>query len=162
LILGRLAALAEFEQAHLPAPSSRFSLKYADQTCLPDATNAVQEHDDGAGSGDAADVSLTLEVGGDLLVSGKDGAETALPLSVAAKLAYREQILVWSGNPAKPARSLRQYSEAGATLKTQEKGVDRAGIAPWGACSLRPDPERWSAVHDRRQQKHNRARHRAP
>ena len=37
---------AAIEQAHLPAPSSRFPLKYAHQTCLPDAANAVQEHDE--------------------------------------------------------------------------------------------------------------------
>ena len=37
---------AAIQQAYMPAPSGRFPLKYANQTCLADATNAMQEDDE--------------------------------------------------------------------------------------------------------------------
>ncbi len=43
---GTGSTAAAIVQAHLPAPGSRFSLKYAHQACLPDAANAMQEHDE--------------------------------------------------------------------------------------------------------------------
>jgi hypothetical protein len=76
--------------------------------------------------GDAAEVIATLEVGGDLLVPAAEGEPTKVPLSVAAKLNYTEQLLAWSTAPAEAARSLRRYSAAQATIKTDKTGVERS------------------------------------
>jgi hypothetical protein len=46
-------------------------------------------------------------------------------LSVAAKFTYAEQILDWSAKPDAAARSVRRYSDAKATIKTSESGVER-------------------------------------
>jgi hypothetical protein len=76
--------------------------------------------------GDAAEVATTLEVGGELIVPAKEEAEeTKFPLSVTAKFAYVEQVLAWSADPSAPARSIRRYSEAGATIKTESSGIER-------------------------------------
>ena len=75
-------------------------------------------------SGVTTDVSVTLEVGGDLLVKSGNAAEVKVPMSVAARFGYREQILAWPANLAEPSRSLRKYSEAHATLK-RENGEER-------------------------------------
>lgn len=76
--------------------------------------------------GARANVAVTLDVGGELIVPGEDDAADAkLPMSVAARLDYLEQLLVWPGDSQAPARSLRRYSEARATIKTQEQGVER-------------------------------------
>jgi len=76
--------------------------------------------------GDAAQVTSTLEVGGELMLPAKRDAEASqLPLSVTAKFAYDEQILAWSADAAEPARSLRRYSDASATIKTDNSGVER-------------------------------------
>ena len=75
--------------------------------------------------GDAAEVTVTLEVGGELIVSDDEGAESRLPMSVVAKMVYEEQIVALWADPEIAGRSLRRYSEARATLKTAEKGETR-------------------------------------
>jgi hypothetical protein len=75
--------------------------------------------------GDLADVRAILEVGGELFVPGDSGVQKALPLSVHAKLAYFEQLITWPADPADPARSLRRYSQAQATIKTDAQAVER-------------------------------------
>src|SRR5688500_15458044 len=75
--------------------------------------------------GDAADVSVTLEVGGELVVPDEANEEARLPMSVVAKVAYEEQLVAWWADPAIASRSLRRYSDARATLKTAEKGETR-------------------------------------
>ena len=75
--------------------------------------------------GDATKVTISLEVGGDLIVTPEAGGESKLPMSVAAKLAYQEQIVDCGDDPSKPARSLRRYREANATIKTDQQGVER-------------------------------------
>jgi hypothetical protein len=77
--------------------------------------------------GDAAKVTTTLDVGGELLLPAKPDADAAkLPLNVTAKFAYAEQILSWSADAAEGARSLRRYSDASATIKTDKSGVERS------------------------------------
>lgn len=83
--------------------------------------------------GAVAALTTTLEVGGELLVPNEKGAEngaekgaqTKLPLSVVANLAFTEQLLEWSPDSAAAARSLRQYTVAEATIKTDETSVQR-------------------------------------
>jgi hypothetical protein len=75
--------------------------------------------------GDAADVTVNLEVGGELIVPDDDGKEKRLPMSVVARMAYEEQIVAWWNDPAIASRSLRRYSHARATLKSAEKGETR-------------------------------------
>ena len=75
-------------------------------------------------SGARTDVSVTLDVGGDLLVKNEQAAEVKVPMSVAAKFGYHEQILAWAAGLSTPSRSLRQYSEARATLR-RENGQER-------------------------------------
>ncbi len=79
-----------------------------------------------ARDGDATEVSITLEVGGELLVPVQGGEDKRLPLSVAAQLAYSEQLLHWPTQPGEPARSLRRYSKAEATIKTDATSVQRS------------------------------------
>jgi hypothetical protein len=79
-------------------------------------------------SGDAAHVTVSLEVGGELILpasEGKEGKESKAPMSVAAKMAYDEQFIAWWADPKMASRSLRRYSECRATLKTAEKGDTR-------------------------------------
>jgi hypothetical protein len=75
--------------------------------------------------GDAAEVTATLEVGGEIVVPDDEGEEKRLPMSVVARLAYEEQLVAWWADPAIASRSLRRYSEAKATLKSAEKGETR-------------------------------------
>jgi len=76
--------------------------------------------------GARAQITVTLDVGGDLIVAGEGGAaDVRVPMSVAAQLDYVEQILAWPGDSAAPARSLRRYGDARATIKTQERGEER-------------------------------------
>ena len=79
----------------------------------------------GAKSGDVIHVDATMEVGGDLFATDAEGKEAKLATSVVAKLDYDERLLDWSPYVEKPARSLRHYHNAKATLKTDEIGVDR-------------------------------------
>ena len=74
--------------------------------------------------GDAVQVTVALEVGGDLLVPETPEGKSKLPMSVVASLAYSEQLLSWSADPAEPARALRQYTQARATIKTDEQGAE--------------------------------------
>jgi hypothetical protein len=79
-------------------------------------------------SGDAAHVTVSLEVGGELILpekEGKESKETKAPMSVSATMAYDEQFIAWWADPKMASRSLRRYSEARATLKTAEKGDTR-------------------------------------
>jgi hypothetical protein len=75
--------------------------------------------------GAATKVVVTLEVGGELIVPAETGGQSKAPLSVVAKLAYQEQLVDCGDDPAQPARSLRRYREANATIKTDEEGVER-------------------------------------
>ena len=75
-------------------------------------------------SGARSDVSVTLDVGGDLLVKDEKAADVKVPMSVAAKFGYHEQILAWPADRSAPSRSLRQYTEARATLK-RKNGQER-------------------------------------
>jgi hypothetical protein len=75
--------------------------------------------------GDAADVTVKFEVGGELIVPGDEGKNARLPMSVVAQMAYEEQLVAWWNDPAIASRSLRRYSEATATLKSAEKGETR-------------------------------------
>jgi hypothetical protein len=75
--------------------------------------------------GDAADVSVNFEVGGDLIVPDDDGKEKRLPMSVVARMVYEEQLVAWWNDPAIASRSVRRYSQARATLKSAEKGETR-------------------------------------
>ncbi|MBL9163945.1 MAG: hypothetical protein JNL18_14530 [Planctomycetaceae bacterium] len=79
----------------------------------------------GAKAGDVIHVEAELEVGGDLFATDAEGKESKLATSVVAKLDYDERLLDWSAYAEKPARSLRHYHNAKATLKTDEIGVDR-------------------------------------
>ncbi|HEX6961985.1 MAG TPA: hypothetical protein VF175_08975 [Lacipirellula sp.] len=79
----------------------------------------------GLEKGDAADVTVTFEVGGELIVPDDKGKDASLPMSVVAKMAYEEQLVAWWNDPAIASRSLRRYSEARATLKSAEKGETR-------------------------------------
>ena len=76
-------------------------------------------------AGDAAEVGVTLEVGGELIVPSEEGEPTKVPLSVMARLAYAEQLVSWSAEAPAAARSLRHYSTANATIKTDTNGVQR-------------------------------------
>ncbi len=75
--------------------------------------------------GDASEVRLTLEVGGELIAANEEGEQTRLPMSVVARLSYEEQLVAWWADPNIASRSLRRYGEAKATLKSAEKGETR-------------------------------------
>jgi hypothetical protein len=76
-------------------------------------------------NGAAAKVTVSLEVGGELILPDKDGKETKTPMSVAANVAYQEQFISWWADPQMASRSLRRYTQARATLKSAEKGHTR-------------------------------------
>lgn len=77
--------------------------------------------------GDVANISATLDVGGELILPAKpDAEETKMPLNVTAKMTYVEQILAWSADSAAASRSIRRYSDAGATIKTDNSGIERS------------------------------------
>lgn len=71
-------------------------------------------------AGQASQVTVSLEVGGELIARDQQGQEDRLPLSVAAQLAYDEQLVAWWADAEMSSRSLRRYSQATATLKTDE------------------------------------------
>ncbi len=88
-------------------------------------------------AGQGAIIEVDLVVGGDLLVQDNansdtlddktlpiEPTETKLPLSVVAKLQYEESLLTWSTKP--PARSLRYYDTAQATIKVGQEVLERA------------------------------------
>jgi hypothetical protein len=77
--------------------------------------------------GDVAEITATLDVGGELLVPAESGkGEDKLPLSIVAKQSYQEQIVAWSADVSEPARALRQYASATANTKTEEKSEAQA------------------------------------
>jgi hypothetical protein len=73
--------------------------------------------------GDAADVSVTFEVGGELIETDDEGQEVRTPMSVVANMAYEEQLVAWWDDASIASRSLRRYSEAQATIKKRDKGA---------------------------------------
>jgi len=75
--------------------------------------------------GDAASVEITLEVGGDMLVTDDAAKSKKLPLTVKGELRYLEQLVAWSGETEAPARSLRQYEAATASIQVDEAGIVR-------------------------------------
>lgn len=90
----------------------------ADASKAYDLTSAAKQ-------GDVVHVVASMTVGGELLAADDEAKETKLPMSVVADLDYDERLLDWSPYAEKPARSLRHYRTAKATLKTEEIGVDR-------------------------------------
>lgn len=79
-------------------------------------------------AGSAAHITATLEVGGELIARDQEGKESRLPMSVAAKFSYDEQIVAWWADATMSSRSLRRYDEATATIKSSEKG-ETIGLA---------------------------------
>ncbi|HYO25433.1 MAG TPA: hypothetical protein VEQ85_10855 [Lacipirellulaceae bacterium] len=80
--------------------------------------------------GDSAEVTTSIDVGGDLLVTAPDGpGESRLPLSIVAKLQYHEQLLHWSSDVAEPVRAVRRYSTATANTKTDARSEEQS-LAP--------------------------------
>jgi hypothetical protein len=75
-------------------------------------------------AGDQTEVTVSLDVGGEIVVADVKGREKRLPMSVAAKTAYREHLLAWPEEATDPARSLRHYREAQATIKGEDRGID--------------------------------------
>ncbi|MCC6492656.1 MAG: hypothetical protein IT424_06520, partial [Pirellulales bacterium] len=67
-------------------------------------------------------ISVSLEVGGELIVRDQEGQQTRLPLSVVAEFAYEEELAAWWADAGMSSRSLRRYSRAKATIKSSEKG----------------------------------------
>ncbi|WP_428307293.1 hypothetical protein [Lacipirellula sp.] len=79
----------------------------------------------GVKAGDVIHVDAKMEVGGDLFAKDAEGNEAKLATSVVADMSYDERLINWSSYAEKPARSLRNYFTAKATLKTDELGADR-------------------------------------
>ncbi len=81
--------------------------------------------------GDATEVKVTLEVGGDMLVTDEaSGGVKKLPLAVAGQLQYVEQLLAWSSSSSKSGssevtRSWREYQSAAAKIQVEEGGIVR-------------------------------------
>ena len=73
--------------------------------------------------GEAADIEIAFEVGGDVLEADDQGAETRIPMSVVAEMAYEEQLVAWWADASIASRSLRRYSQAQATIKKGDKGA---------------------------------------
>ena len=74
--------------------------------------------------GDTSSVYVTLEVGGDMLVSDETG-EKKFPLTVSGEQRYAEQLLAWSADSAVVTRSLRDYQSATAKIQVDEGGLLR-------------------------------------
>lgn len=76
--------------------------------------------------GDTTTVKVTLEVGGDMLVTEEEsGAVKKLPLTVAGELKYTEQLLAWSVDSAEVTRSWREYQSATAKIQVEKGGIQR-------------------------------------
>ncbi|TWU29919.1 hypothetical protein [Bythopirellula polymerisocia] len=71
-----------------------------------------------------AEVTVKLEVGGDMLVTGETEVKE-LPLKVLGHFTYREKIVAWTGDPLQPARSVRQYDRAEAHIEVDDRSSDR-------------------------------------
>jgi hypothetical protein len=76
--------------------------------------------------GDAASVSVSLEVGGELLTQNSEGVAVKLPMSAVARLAYREQLVAWSPESDSSRRSVRAYDTAEVTVKIKDEGSQRS------------------------------------
>jgi hypothetical protein len=76
--------------------------------------------------GDVAAMTTTLEVGGELIVPAESGQDARLPLSVAAKLTFVEQVIAWTADVESPARSVRNYSTAEVNIKTDKTSEHRS------------------------------------
>ena len=74
--------------------------------------------------GETQRVDLELEVGGHLTITGQKKLEK-LPMSVVAKLAYDETLLVSAHADGRRLRSARQYNTAEAVIR-----VDKGGLTP--------------------------------
>ena len=74
--------------------------------------------------GATTNVTVTLKVGGDLIVSEEKGVKK-LPLTVTGKLQYTEQLLAESTDLADPIRSLRVYETAAAKIQVAKRGIER-------------------------------------
>lgn len=74
--------------------------------------------------GQSQHVSLELEVGGHLIVTG-DKKPQKLPMSVVAKLNYDETLLLSEYTGGRKLRSARQYDKAEAVIR-----VDKGGVTP--------------------------------
>ncbi len=75
-------------------------------------------------AGCTSDVTIRLEVGGDMLVR-SDGKIERLPLTVTGKLSYQEELIVWSADSDSVARSLRSYETASAMIQVDKGGDQR-------------------------------------
>jgi len=69
-------------------------------------------------------VSVRLEVGGELLVADED-EQKRLPMKVAGKAQYTEQIVAWSPQARSPVRSLRKYDHAEAAIQVDQRQSTR-------------------------------------
>jgi hypothetical protein len=74
-------------------------------------------------NGDAADIKVAFEVGGELIETDDEGKEVRTPMSVVANMTYEEQLVAWWDDASIASRSLRRYSEAKATIKKRDKGA---------------------------------------
>jgi hypothetical protein len=74
--------------------------------------------------GESQHVSLELEVGGHLTVTG-DKKPQKLPMSVVAKLSYDETLLLSEYTGGRRLRSARKYDKAEAVIR-----VDKGGVTP--------------------------------
>ena len=74
--------------------------------------------------GETTNVTVTLKVGGDLIVREEKGNKK-LPLTVAGELRYVEQLQGESSDPAQPIRSCRIYETATAKIQVDKRGIER-------------------------------------
>ncbi|QEG33219.1 hypothetical protein [Bythopirellula goksoeyrii] len=74
--------------------------------------------------GTTTEVTVKLEVGGEMLVVGEE-EEKQLPLKVLGNFSYREKIIAWDADSQQPARSVRQYDQAEAHIEVAEQASDR-------------------------------------
>lgn len=83
-------------------------------------------------------VSITLEMGGEMLVPG-EVEQDKLRTNVRAQLEYQEQIVAWSPDSSGVARSLRHYERAQAQFRVEDQSNER--VLPqdreWVLCELR-------------------------
>lgn len=80
--------------------------------------------------GDAAHVTVKLEVGGELIMPTEKDAtdekvEKKLPTRVLGNLDYQEQLVAWSADPNAVARSIRDYKTATAKFDVEDQTTDR-------------------------------------
>ncbi|MCA9260686.1 MAG: hypothetical protein KDA61_15845 [Planctomycetales bacterium] len=75
--------------------------------------------------GDEAEVEITLEMGGKLIVADAQGKEVRLPVSAVGKLEFHQQLLSWDLAATNSVRDVRRYHSAAATLKSDAAGAER-------------------------------------